>query len=328
MIDTVPRPASPETMRVDELEKQFPQEVVSNFELATEVDGQILISCLEPGQQLSNQASKLSNREYQCLLLLATGMSYKEIAQVLPKNPRIGDDLSVSTVRAHLHNIYQTLGVMDRSQASQFVPVPEKTIRETEAFQADEFGGFASLTLKQAEVFEMMGDGLYVKEIAAEMVTTPSTVRTHLHKIAVTLGLKNGHRDISGQIRRLSVAHRNWIEFGDITTETAVVLHPHVTNVLSGVEEADSNGQIDLDKPDAVHTISNEELLAELEDGGFLPGRESRDRGKLDLSGVIAAILLKRATTADYMKRKPAQPIAREIIRREVDLFYRARERS
>jgi DNA-binding NarL/FixJ family response regulator len=51
----------------------------------------------------------LSSREVQVLRGLAQGKVYKQIAAEL--------DLSTSTVRTHLHNVYGKLGAMDRAQA-------------------------------------------------------------------------------------------------------------------------------------------------------------------------------------------------------------------
>ena len=51
----------------------------------------------------------LSTREVEVLRRLARGMVYKQIAAEL--------NLSTSTVRTHLHNVYGKLGAMDRAQA-------------------------------------------------------------------------------------------------------------------------------------------------------------------------------------------------------------------
>jgi HD-like signal output (HDOD) protein/DNA-binding CsgD family transcriptional regulator len=51
----------------------------------------------------------LSTRELDVLKRLAKGMVYKQIASEL--------ELSTSTVRTHLHNVYGKLGAMDRAQA-------------------------------------------------------------------------------------------------------------------------------------------------------------------------------------------------------------------
>jgi DNA-binding NarL/FixJ family response regulator len=51
----------------------------------------------------------LSTRELEVLRRLARGMLYKQIASEL--------GLSSSTVRSHLHNVYDKVGARDRAQA-------------------------------------------------------------------------------------------------------------------------------------------------------------------------------------------------------------------
>jgi DNA-binding NarL/FixJ family response regulator len=52
---------------------------------------------------------KLTRREFETLTLLAKGYLYKEIAVEL--------GISISTVRAHLHAIYEKLHVHSRTEA-------------------------------------------------------------------------------------------------------------------------------------------------------------------------------------------------------------------
>jgi DNA-binding response OmpR family regulator len=51
----------------------------------------------------------MTDRELQVLRLLAGGKTYKQVARAL--------ELSQSTVRNHLHNVYHKLDVVDRAQA-------------------------------------------------------------------------------------------------------------------------------------------------------------------------------------------------------------------
>jgi len=53
--------------------------------------------------------SPLTDRELEVLRLLSGGKTYKQVARAL--------DLSQSTVRNHLHNVYHKLKVVDRAQA-------------------------------------------------------------------------------------------------------------------------------------------------------------------------------------------------------------------
>jgi len=57
----------------------------------------------------SDVPNPMTERELEVVRLLASGKTYKQVARAL--------DLSQSTVRNHLHNVYQKLGVVDRAQA-------------------------------------------------------------------------------------------------------------------------------------------------------------------------------------------------------------------
>jgi RNA polymerase sigma factor (sigma-70 family) len=60
-------------------------------------------------KQPSSEVEKLTKREQEILALLAQGFLYKEIADQL--------GISLSTVRAHLHTVYEKLHVQSRTQA-------------------------------------------------------------------------------------------------------------------------------------------------------------------------------------------------------------------
>lgn len=60
-------------------------------------------------RRASNEPCPLSTRETDALRGLAEGKVYKQIAHEL--------ELSVSTVRTHLHNVYRKIGAVDRAQA-------------------------------------------------------------------------------------------------------------------------------------------------------------------------------------------------------------------
>lgn len=61
------------------------------------------------GRRRATGPCPLSSRELDVLRRLAEGKVYKQIAQEL--------ELSASTVRSHLHNVYGKLGALDRAQA-------------------------------------------------------------------------------------------------------------------------------------------------------------------------------------------------------------------
>jgi len=63
----------------------------------------------ELGPPKGDIPNPLTARELEVLGLLASGKTYKQVARAL--------DLSQSTVRNHLHNVYHKLNVVDRAQA-------------------------------------------------------------------------------------------------------------------------------------------------------------------------------------------------------------------
>lgn len=74
------------------------------------IAGDLLFHVLSGGSRRNKGCLGLTNREQEVLALLAKGMSNKEIAVAL--------GLSVRTVKAHVSNILQKLGVADRTQAA------------------------------------------------------------------------------------------------------------------------------------------------------------------------------------------------------------------
>jgi len=60
-------------------------------------------------KQPGSDVEKLTSREQEILALLAKGFLYKEIADQL--------GISLSTVRAHLHTVYQKMHVQSRTEA-------------------------------------------------------------------------------------------------------------------------------------------------------------------------------------------------------------------
>ena len=63
----------------------------------------------EPELAKDAPPSPLTEREREVVTLLADGRTYKQVANAMR--------LSQSTVRNHLHNVYNKLGVVDRAQA-------------------------------------------------------------------------------------------------------------------------------------------------------------------------------------------------------------------
>lgn len=68
-----------------------------------------LVTLFRNGQKETANLEILSNRENEILQLLSKGLLYKEIADQL--------SISVSTVRQHIHHIYEKLHVQNRTEA-------------------------------------------------------------------------------------------------------------------------------------------------------------------------------------------------------------------
>lgn len=68
-----------------------------------------LVTLFREQQKDTKLVEELSSREYDILQLLAKGLLYKEIAEQLV--------ISVSTVRQHIHHIYEKLHVQNRTEA-------------------------------------------------------------------------------------------------------------------------------------------------------------------------------------------------------------------
>ena len=68
-----------------------------------------LVTLFRDSQKKTEPVQELSNRENETLQLLAKGLLYKEIANQL--------SISVSTVRQHIHKIYEKLHVQNRTEA-------------------------------------------------------------------------------------------------------------------------------------------------------------------------------------------------------------------
>jgi DNA-binding NarL/FixJ family response regulator len=68
-----------------------------------------VVNHFEQNRKSGSEMEKLTKREHEILALLAKGYLYKEIADQL--------GISISTVRAHLHTVYEKLHVQSRTEA-------------------------------------------------------------------------------------------------------------------------------------------------------------------------------------------------------------------
>ena len=68
-----------------------------------------LVSLFRENEMLSAEVEHLTKREYELLVLLSKGLLYKEISDQL--------NITMNTVKQHIHNIYEKLHVQNRTEA-------------------------------------------------------------------------------------------------------------------------------------------------------------------------------------------------------------------
>ena len=74
-----------------------------------ELVARVKVHLQELGPPKGDTPNPMTDRECEVVRLLASGKTYKQVARAL--------NLSQSTVRNHLHNVYHKLNVVDRAQA-------------------------------------------------------------------------------------------------------------------------------------------------------------------------------------------------------------------
>ncbi len=99
-----------------------PEELVRGVRAAAQGDAPLAPRAARELLQARNEprpadASELSEREREVLLLVAEGFPNKRIAREL--------EISEKTVKAHLTNIFQRIGVTDRTQAALWAKTNE-----------------------------------------------------------------------------------------------------------------------------------------------------------------------------------------------------------
>jgi DNA-binding NarL/FixJ family response regulator len=114
-------------------------------------------------------------------------MTNAEIASAL--------SISVNTVKTHFRSAYWKLGIHDRCSAVQLL-LGESALTVSD----DDLPSFpyaAPLTSRQREILARVAIGMTRREIAASLVISPETVKTHVQKAYKTLGVRSARAAIA-----------------------------------------------------------------------------------------------------------------------------------
>jgi len=119
--------------------------------------------------------NKLTLRQKEILKLLAQGKTPVEIAALL--------HISISTVRRHLSDIYNRLGVSSQSQAiSLYLSTLEKQ-------DIEEKKDLSALSSREKVVYSLHRQGFSSKEIGATLSISAATLREYLRRARKKLEL-------------------------------------------------------------------------------------------------------------------------------------------
>jgi DNA-binding NarL/FixJ family response regulator len=288
---------------VDGLLDVLPQDLVANFGFFQNLDDRSFVACRPP--EHPNPINTLTAREYEATIMVAHGFKYSSIASDI--------NSGVSTVRTHLHNAYDKLGINDKFEASSFFPIDYTELRSLKLYK---------LTDRELDIFEAIGRGISVKQTAYEHTISASTVRTHRHKIVNALGLRGDNDSCGIKLRRISGAVSTLEQHQSLLDEiNNSGIQSWVGAIITKSAFAAIAGEIGALESATVHTIRNEQLVADLEKHGFVPA-DTKQHGRLNLNGLIAAILMKDQAVSSLMTTTITAPIVKAIIDQEVSFFF------
>jgi DNA-binding NarL/FixJ family response regulator len=287
--------------------------------VAQHIGGRVLISCLEEpdgtdAQQGAERVGELSPREYNVLSRIVQGWNYDSIAADL--------DISVSTVRTHLNNVYETLCPgRDGEEAASFIPMEERSLSVVSLYTVDGNGEeHHKLSEIEREICDALIAGSTRQQIALSRRVANSTVRTHLHNIYANLGIDRRSVDRPGVIlRRLTAGTANLNSYYRMLEKVATGLQPKVVSMLQPAEVEQLENRVSGILAD---TEKRPKLLRPLETRGYVePGAVSGS--SIDLAGLMAAGLLLNRGYRDVMLHDQTAPLAREVIRGETNHYLR-----
>jgi DNA-binding NarL/FixJ family response regulator len=211
---------------------------------------------------------KLSKAQRRVATLIVRGAKNKEIAAEL--------NMSLSTVKTHINNVYDKTKVYSRSGLAALVP---------DRFYLDGVH-VELLTKRQRRIFEMSGYGAVPGQIAHALDIKASTVRSHQEAIRKRLNLNN-----LTALAHVSAAWRHELEEVAMVTQEAAISHLYTER-----------------------TNPERDLVRSFVELGYI------DRDDAEHSYVMAK-LAGQEETMPWLLNPRTEPIVREIVAREVELY-------
>jgi DNA-binding CsgD family transcriptional regulator len=300
---------------VEALLSILPLETAASVDPYEDVNGSLYVACREVPEAAASPLHGLSQQQYKALLLRTQGMSYEGVAK--------GMSLKVSSVRRHLSN---ALGKLDSYgngiHAARYIPMEAEQVRST---MRGGTAGHEDLRLNgpESEVFALIGNGLVYKAIASERGCSKSTIRTHVMSIKKKFGFQRAEERAVTNLYRLAGAALNLEQYGHLTNTVTQVLTPPINAYLQGASVQAETGRLPSLDTAVVKGLSRQALLADLEQGRFIPPGTAK-HGNVDLSGLIAALLLERSDTQALLRGQKTRFIARKIIATKIDKYLQA----
>lgn len=302
---------------VEPLAPVLQSEAAGQTGLAQHIGDRVLISChAKPNGASARESAErigtLSESEYRVFSRMAQGWGYRTIAAEL--------DLSVSTVRTHLGNTYEKISA-DRGgeEAASFMPLEERSLSAAALYSVGSNGEVEhKLSKSQREVCDLLIAGHTRQEIALRRKTSDSTTRTHVHGIYAALGMDTRFVERPGIVlRRLAAGTANLNAYYEMLGKLARGLQPKVVGMLQDEEVSQLEHRVGKIMDDEA---ARPKLLEPLETSGYVtPDTASGNR--LDLVGVVAAGLVLHKGYQEIMLHDQTAPIAREVVRQEVDYY-------
>lgn len=293
------------------LESAFPRNEVANLGLAGEIGKRTLIACRLPSEQDGGALKNLTAISYTNILFVAHAIDDKGIAA--------GTRRSISTVKTQLHDAYSELSVSGRDIAACFIPLEESIVRVFNSDANESHGPLMidKLSGREEEIFKSLGEGYKFKQIARRMTLSVSSIRSHANGIYNKFGLPQDINKLT-YIRRLAGALANIKQYDRTKALLDSYVKPHIGEIVEDTLGHSRHLNHSVDQNGNVATITNNELLQQLENAGYVPSGTT-NHGRVTIIGKTAAMLFMNPRAGqDLLTNFLTRTLVRQLIEREV----------